>query len=95
MNIYKITTEEKITFIASESLIKAVLFYYEDCQETEVDQADNIVEIPRGEWSEHTFGNHDFDEDCPVDEDNWQNKTFEEFMVDVKYTQHICDDQLY
>lgn len=43
----------------------------------DMDDVDEIVEVPKEKWPEYTIGNCEYDESDPED---WKSKTFEEYM---------------
>jgi hypothetical protein len=43
----------------------------------DMDDVDEIIEIPKERWSEYSINNSEYDE---TDPDDWKSKTFEEYM---------------
>ena len=43
----------------------------------DMDDVDEIVEVPKEKWSEHTITNTEYDKNDPED---WESQTFEEYM---------------
>jgi len=81
MNIYEIqwTSQDEKEWVAANTIIEALQTY---CKVTgtdlfDLDETDEIVELPRKKWPEMTVRNTDYDS---TDPDDWYIKTFEEWM---------------
>jgi hypothetical protein len=48
---------------------------------SDMDDVDEIIEIPKEKWCEYTINNSEYDKSDP---DDWETKTFEEYMKDHK-----------
>lgn len=46
----------------------------------DMDDVDEVVEIPKDKWSEYNINNSEYDE---TDPDDWKQKTFEEYMKEA------------
>jgi hypothetical protein len=84
MKIFELrwNSQDEKEWIAANTNIEALKFY---CSETstdlhELEDEDEIVELPREKWAEMNVRNTDYDE---TDPDDWEEKTFEEFMKDI------------
>lgn len=82
MKIFQLCTGGETEFIASQNIIKAVIFY---CQltgfdETDFEDDDSIAEIPEDKWIDFAIRNDDYNIE---DVDDWETKTFKEYMKDV------------
>jgi hypothetical protein len=89
MKIFQLNTQGESEFISSESLIKAILFYHNLTGNNieDFDDDDTIIEIPQKKWKDYKITNGDFDVN---DTDDWQTKTFEEYMKDASESELIC-----
>jgi hypothetical protein len=81
MKIYELqwTSLDEKEWVAANSIIEALQTY---CKVTgtdliDLEETDEIVELPREKWAEHKVINTDYDASDP---DDWQEKTFEEWM---------------
>lgn len=81
MNIYEIqwTSQDQKEWVAANTIIEALQTY---CKVTgtdlfDLEDDDEIVEVPREKWPEMTVLNTDYDS---TDPDDWYTKTFEEWM---------------
>lgn len=75
------TSQGEKEWVCARTNIEALKFYlnFTDMGIGELDDADEIIEIPKEKWTEYKVGNSEYDEKDPTD---WQEKTFEEFMKD-------------
>ena len=68
-------------WMAAKTIIQAVKFYHTMVDVSELDDDDEVTELPREKWSEMKVKNCDYDTAHP-DADDWQEKTFEDFVKD-------------
>lgn len=57
-----------------------------DCSLIELDDTDEIIEIPESQWASLTITNTDRDID---DQDDWETQTLEQYMKTVSFSQII------
>ncbi len=84
MKIFELrwTAQDEKEWIAADTNIEALKFYLSESSMDidELDDIDEIVEVPKEDWSKISVRNGEYDEKDP---DDWESKTFEEYMKDV------------
>lgn len=75
-------SQDEKEWVAAHTNIEALKYY---CFETmtdlaEMEDEDEIIEIPESEWEKFTVRNNDYDKTDPEDR---QEETFAEFMKDI------------
>ena len=75
--------------MAARTNIEALKCYFNitSTDIVDLDDLDEVVEVPKDKWSEMTIRNVDYDSKYP---DDWQTKTFEEYMKDQIYADIIA-----
>jgi hypothetical protein len=70
------TKQEEKYWVCAKTNIQALMCYLNNCSMSlnDLDEADEIVEIPRNEWGNYKIKNMDYDGD------DWEYMTFEEWM---------------
>ncbi len=83
-----IAQDEK-EWIAANTNIGALHAYFRitGTDFSDLDEDDEIVEIPKEEWSKITIRNSEYD---PNDPEDFESQTIEEFMKDCKSPDLIC-----
>ena len=73
------TKQDETEWIAAKSIIHALQVYSSitGTDLTDFESDDEITEVPREKWAELSVRNNDYD---PEDPEDWQCKTFEEWM---------------
>lgn len=66
-------------WVCARTNIEALKTYLSitDMNIVELDDADEIVEVPKEKWSEYSIRNSEYDHEDPED---WETQTFEEYM---------------
>lgn len=86
----KLTVDKKPAseYVAANTNIQALQVY---CATTgiELDDLDEILEVPEEEWVNHKVINTDYDPFNPFD---WESRTFEEIMAIATEPSLICTD---
>lgn len=73
--IYQFEIDGEKVWVAANNEEEAVKEY----QDLDDDREYTLTELPKEEWSKQKVRNGDYDETDPED---WEVKTFEEFMID-------------
>lgn len=75
------TKQGEKEWMAARTNIEALKTYFSitSTDMSDLDDVDEIVEVPMEKWSEMTIRNADYNSNDP---DDWQIKTFEEYMKD-------------
>lgn len=83
MKIYEFQVEGEKVWIAATTMISAFQTYCNRMGVSieEMDYEDDVIEIPKEQWSELTVKNTDYD---PEDKDDWESMTFEEAIKNMK-----------
>lgn len=71
-------------WMAATSIVQAIKFYNTMVDISELDDDDNITEIPREDWGKLEVRNSEYDQNDPTE--NWEVKTFEEFVSEYSVT---------
>lgn len=58
-----------------------VICSHESSDISDYEESDEIIEVPKDKWPEMTIRNSDYNSNDPED---WETKTFEEYMKDQK-----------
>lgn len=89
MKIYEVGFGTEKYWVAANTVIEAlrVLSNDEDVSFEYYEDTDDVVEMEQSKWNDIYVKNSDYDE---TDPDDWEEKTFAEFMDDVKEPECIC-----
>lgn len=70
---------EEREWVAAHTNIEALKQYFSitSTDINDLDDEDEIVEVPKEKWAEMNIRNSDYDSNDP---DDWETKTFEEYM---------------
>lgn len=76
------TKQGEREWVCASTNIEALMHYLNTCGMTlnDLDEEDEIVEVPKEKWSELYIQNMDFDE--LNDPEDWKQMSFEEYMKD-------------
>lgn len=76
---FKWTSQDESEWVAANTLIEALKTYLATTgmDITELEDDDEIIEVPKEKWPELNVRNTDFD---PKDPDDWEEQTFEQWM---------------
>src|SRR5574341_879183 len=66
-------------WIAARTNIEALKYYFSitSTDMNDLDDEDEVIEVPKEKWGEMTIRNSDYNSNDP---DDWATKTFEEYM---------------
>lgn len=53
-------------------------------EDTDLDLMEEIRDLPENKWDEMNVVNNEYDEESEEDEENWETKTFREFIKGYK-----------
>lgn len=82
MKAFQIKTKGEVDIVASESLLKAIVFYtaVNGLSEEDFDDDDEIIEIPKEQWATFVIKNTDYDPEDPEDKEEF---ILEEYMKEI------------